>query len=117
MSSNTFLGLISWFVELCPSCPYPPAPNVNTPPSCGINNSSYFDLLRDESAARRGKQTVLYTGLKSTEGLIRVVISIKLSPKSDNQLYNITHTALLKESSSSVILFMTALLTSLITVI
>lgn len=36
MSSNTFLGLISWFVELCPSCPYPPAPNVNTPPSCEI---------------------------------------------------------------------------------
>lgn len=34
MSSNTFRGLISWFVELCPSCPYPPAPNVNTPPSC-----------------------------------------------------------------------------------
>lgn len=36
MSSNTFRGLISWFVELCPSCPYPPAPNVNTPPSCKI---------------------------------------------------------------------------------
>lgn len=36
MSSNTFLGLISWFVELWPSCPYPPAPNVNTPPSCRI---------------------------------------------------------------------------------
>lgn len=34
ISSKTFLGLISWFVELCPSCPYPPAPNVNTPPSC-----------------------------------------------------------------------------------
>lgn len=41
MSSNTFLGLISWFVELCPSCPYPPAPNVNTPPSCKMQHQCH----------------------------------------------------------------------------
>lgn len=39
MSSNTFLGLISWFVVLCPSWPYPPAPNVNTPPSYERNKT------------------------------------------------------------------------------
>lgn len=42
MSSNTFLGLISWFVELCPSCPYPPAPNVNTPPSCKMQDQQHW---------------------------------------------------------------------------
>lgn len=52
MSSNTFLGLISWFVELCPSCPYPPAPNVNTPPSCKISNTSCSDVSKDRSTAR-----------------------------------------------------------------
>ncbi len=52
MSSNTFLGLISWFVELCPSCPYPPAPNVKTPPSCIINNTGCSDVPKNKSTAR-----------------------------------------------------------------
>lgn len=33
ISSKTFLGFISWLVELWPNWPYPPAPKVNTPPS------------------------------------------------------------------------------------
>lgn len=52
ISSNTFLGLISWFVELCPSCPYPPAPNVNTPPSCKISSVGYSDASMDKCVAR-----------------------------------------------------------------
>ncbi|TNN46450.1 hypothetical protein EYF80_043366 [Liparis tanakae] len=46
MSSNTFLGLTSWWVELCPSWPYPPAPNVNTPPSCS-REEPMFRFLRE----------------------------------------------------------------------
>ena len=48
MSSNTFLGLISWFVQLCPSCPYPPAPKVNTPPSCNI--SSEYGVAKERES-------------------------------------------------------------------
>ncbi len=34
ISSNTFLGSDSCWVELWPNWPYMPAPNVNAPPSC-----------------------------------------------------------------------------------
>ena len=33
INSEIFLGKCSSFVELCPSCPYLPDPNENTPPS------------------------------------------------------------------------------------
>lgn len=65
MSSNTFLGLISCFVELCPSCPYPPAPNVNTPPSC--KNPAAPVILTRIQFRPRCQQTPPNVGRKWTD--------------------------------------------------
>jgi len=58
MSSNTFLGLTSWWVELCPSWPYPPAPNVNTPPSCR-RKEPMFRFLREPDDENQTTRTRL----------------------------------------------------------
>lgn len=60
MSSNTFRGLISWFVELCPSCPYPPAPNVNTPPSCKIKQGFLLIFIGKTKRKLNRQGTVVF---------------------------------------------------------
>lgn len=87
ISSNTFLGLISWFVELCPSCPYPPAPNVNTPPSCKISNTSCSDIPKDNSIGQG--QNIYSVGTYMLSQSCQRLQSSHLS-KGNSQLNNTT---------------------------
>lgn len=65
-SSSTFLGLHSSVLELCPSWPKLPQPNVNTPPSCNVYENILHRAIKYQLFKNHVKHIIIRLQCNST---------------------------------------------------